>query len=203
MFIAVTGPDGAGKTTLCDVLGQDGRASGTTPVVVAPLESGKKLALRFGALPAPGPGRWAAREEWMAGYLCLCLVECAERFVLPAMEAGGTVVADKWVADLRVSQDYFGVDLSRWSAALSRLPVPDLTVVLHSSVDTLSRRLAEQGHDGPGARQDYLEHAVRRYARLRGRPGMLHLAADAPTGENAARVREALVALPQQDGPGR
>src|SRR5213595_2900641 len=80
VFVAVSGPDGAGKTGLCGLLRRSLSSDGvvTSVTTVAPLDLGKDIAARFAALPTPAPGRWAAREAWMAGYFCLCLTAHAE-----------------------------------------------------------------------------------------------------------------------------
>ena len=104
--------------------------------------------------------------------------------------------------DLRISQEYFGVDLSAWEPALSRLPVPDLTVVLDVPVEVALRRLRAAGRQGPGADPRYLEHAVARYRRLGGGPGWLRLDAQAPAERNVAAIRAALLPLTANHTPG-
>jgi thymidylate kinase len=197
VFIAVSGPDGSGKTALCQRLVRQGSSSfqGAPISAVAPLDPAKALVARVGGLPTPEPRSWHALQDWAAGFFCLCLRQTAERAVLPRLEHGGVVVADKWIEDLRISQAYFGVDLDQWAAMLARLPRPDLTVVLCGSVDALVRRLRSAGRHGPGSRRDYLEYAVAAYRALPRGPGWLHLDGAAGTDDNADRVRREATAV--------
>ncbi|MFE6915483.1 dTMP kinase [Streptomyces rubiginosohelvolus] len=157
MLITVTGIDGSGKSTLVGGLAQDLGAAGREVVVVRPMHHDAQLLRMFAKtrMLAPGDSGWAGRVEGFIG-LHTCWVMAAKvcDAVLPALERGAVVVADRWVADHVTSQGWFGVTLDPAAEPLDRLPVPDLEIFVDVPVAVAQRRVEArdpQGSVGSGA----------------------------------------------------
>lgn len=138
MFISVDGPSGAGKTTIVHHLAQLLAASGEEVHVTAE--------------PSAGPIGELCRllTESVTGYTLACLY-AADRYyhleheIRPHLEAGRTVITDRYVPSALVIQRLDGVDpafLWRINAKADR---PDLAVILEADPEVIGQRLVERG----------------------------------------------------------
>lgn len=137
MFVVIEGPNGAGKTSIARRLSEHLTLRGITTEVLSQ--------------PSRGPAGLMAREREheLVGWPLAALV-VADRYlqlreeIEPALDAGKTVILDRYVASTLVLQRLDGLDpriLWDMNAAALR---PDLTVVLQADPDTLRARLRDR-----------------------------------------------------------
>ena len=131
MFISFEGIDGSGKSTQARLLAETLRAEGREVVLTRePGGSDGAEAIRR-LLVEGGTDRWSAETE-------ILLFNAArrdhlERTILPALEAGKTVITDRFADSTRVYQGATRGDLSETVEALHKLMIgiePDRTFVI-------------------------------------------------------------------------
>jgi len=138
LFISVDGPSGAGKSTIVHHLAQLLVAAGEDVHVTAE--------------PSEGPIGELCREltESVTGHSLACLY-AADRYhhveteIRPRMEAGSTVISDRYIPSSLVMQRFDGIDpafLWQLNAAADR---PDLAVILEADPEVIAERLSERG----------------------------------------------------------
>lgn len=133
-FITVEGPNGVGKSTIVNGLADRLRRMGFD--VVGTKEP-----------TASDLGNFVRQiESELSGVAYACLV-AADRYrhleleVVPALRLGKVVLSDRYVESSLVLQRFDGVDLDFIWALNSRIRVPDLSVILVASPETLAARL--------------------------------------------------------------
>ncbi|HEX3781449.1 MAG TPA: dTMP kinase [Pseudonocardiaceae bacterium] len=138
VFVSVDGPSGAGKSTIVQHLAQLLVGSGEDVHVTAE--------------PSDGPIGHLCREltETVTGHALACLY-AADRYhhveteIRPHMEAGKTVISDRYVPSGLVMQRFDGIDpvfLWQLNAEADR---PDLAVILEADPQTIAERLSDRG----------------------------------------------------------
>jgi len=200
LFVAVEGPEGAGKTSLARALaarlGADGRQvvsvrePGGTPVA----EAARKVALKFPHEMAP------AAELFL---FLAARADLVEKVIRPALAAGQVVLADRFDLSTMAYQVAGGGLPATAVAEANRLAttglVPDITLVLDVPVDVgRQRQRAARKVQDRFERQDDAFHrrVLEAYRRAQG-PGVVHL--DGTQSKQAvldAAWREVLAAAP-------
>lgn len=138
VFVSVDGPSGAGKSTIVHHLAQMLVATGEDVHVTAE--------------PSQGPIGLLCREltETTTGHALACLY-AADRYhhveteIRPHIEAGRTVISDRYLPSALVMQRFDGIDpvfLWRINAEVDR---PDLAVILEADPEVIAERLNERG----------------------------------------------------------
>ncbi len=145
MFISFEGIDGSGKSTQARLLAETLRAEGRDVVLTRePGGSDGAEAIRR-LLVEGGTDRWSAETE-------ILLFNAArrdhlERTIRPALEAGKTVITDRFADSTRVYQGATRGDLSETVEALHKLMIgiePDRTFVIDIPLKTAGKRLLER-----------------------------------------------------------
>lgn len=138
VFVSVDGPSGAGKSTIVRHLAHMLVASGEDVHVTAE--------------PSSGPIGSLCREltETVTGHALACLY-AADRYhhvgteIRPHVEAGRTVISDRYIPSGLVIQRFDGIDpefLWQLNAEADR---PDLAVILEADPEVIAERLTERG----------------------------------------------------------
>jgi dTMP kinase len=138
MFVTVDGPSGAGKSTIVHHLAQLLVAGGEEVHVTAE--------------PSKGPIGDLCREltETLTGHALACLY-AADRYhhveteVRPNIEAGRTVISDRYIPSGLVMQRFDGIDSSFLWQINAEADRPDLAVILEADPEVISQRLTERG----------------------------------------------------------
>jgi dTMP kinase len=138
MFVSVDGPSGAGKSTIVRHLAQMLVANGEDVHVTAE--------------PSNGPIGKLCREltESVTGHALACLY-AADRYyhveheIRPQMEAGKTVISDRYIPSSLVMQRFDGIDPAFLWQLNTETDRPDLTVILEADPEIISERLTERG----------------------------------------------------------
>ncbi len=138
LFISVDGPSGAGKSTLVHHLAQ---------LLVADGED-----IHLTAEPSTGPVGVLARQltETVTGHALACLY-AADRYhhlgseIRPYLEAGKTVISDRYLPSGLVMQRFDGIDPAFLWALNAEADRPDLCVILEADPDVIARRLVDRG----------------------------------------------------------
>lgn len=138
LFISIDGPSGAGKSTLVRHLAQ---------LLVA---EGQDIHLT--AEPSTGPVGVLARQltETVTGHALACLY-AADRYhhleteIRPHLEAGQTVISDRYLPSGLVMQRFDGIDPAFLWSLNAEADRPDLAVILEADPDVIARRLTERG----------------------------------------------------------
>jgi dTMP kinase len=138
VFITVDGPSGAGKSTIVHHLAQMLVASGEH--------------VHTTAEPSEGPIGKLCREltESVTGHALACLY-AADRYhhveaeIRPHLEAGETVISDRYIPSGLVMQRFDGIDPSFLWQLIAEADRPDLAVILEADPEVISERLVERG----------------------------------------------------------
>ena len=138
LFVSVDGPSAAGKSTIVEHLAQLLVAQGEEVIV-----TGK---------PSGGPIGRLCRQltETVTGHALACLY-AADRYhhveaeIRPHIEAGRTVISDRYVPSGLVMQRFDGLDLPFLMQLNERADKPDLAVILDADPEVISQRLHERG----------------------------------------------------------
>ena len=145
-FLVLEGPEGAGKTTLTEVLGRRLRAIGLDPLLVR--EPGGTPAAEALRLELLNDDRtWTPEAELL--YMCAARADLVAKLIGPALAAGRVVVSDRFDLSTRAYQGAGrGVPMPHvdWvnRAATGGLR-PDLTVVLDVPPEVGTARQISQG----------------------------------------------------------
>ena len=196
-FVALEGPEGAGKTTLAAALRERLRQAGHDPVLVRePGGTPAAEALRRELLEADRS--WTPERELL--YLATARADLVGQIIRPALAAGRVVVSDRYdLSTLAYQAAGRGLPLPMVSwintAATGGLQ-PDLTLILDLPSEIGTARQLAAGKRRDRLDREPLEFHQRVAARYREEngPGVVHLDATAPPGELAARAWAALVA---------
>jgi dTMP kinase len=148
LFIAVEGPEGAGKTTLVGQLAERARADGLA-VLVAREPGGTATAEAARALVLDPTFDWSAPAELFL--MLAARAELVSTVLRPALAAGTVVICDRYDLSTRAYQ-VAGRGLPEEAVlAANRLATgglqPDLTFVLDIAPDEGRRRQAAQGKE--------------------------------------------------------
>ncbi len=138
LFASVDGPSAAGKSTIVEHLAQLLVASGEDVIVTGE--------------PSGGPIGRLCRQvtETVTGHALACLY-AADRYhhveaeIRPHLEAGRTVISDRYVPSGLVMQRFDGIDLPFLMQLNERADKPDLAVILDADPEVISQRLDERG----------------------------------------------------------
>jgi len=202
MFVAVEGPEGAGKTTLVAALAARLRAAGV-PVVAVREPGGTPVAeAARGLVLSPDLDMTAGAELFL---FLTARADLVERVVRPALSAGKTVLADRYSLST-VAYQVYGRGLQR-NAVLAAIQLatgglePDLTLVLDIPPE-LSRARQGSRSGGPdrleGEDTGFHERVVDGFRAAKG-PSVVHLDGTLPI----ERVEEAAwraVSAARQEG---
>ncbi|MEU6729311.1 dTMP kinase [Nonomuraea wenchangensis] len=137
LFIVVEGPNGVGKTTSVGLLADHMGAAGV-PVHVTSEPSDAPL----GRLVRHGENGLTGRA--------LALAVAADRYhhidteITPALEAGITVISDRYVQSSLVLQRVDGLELDEIWQYNAHVRVPSLSCYLHHTPQELGKRLAQR-----------------------------------------------------------
>jgi dTMP kinase len=138
MFVSIDGPSGAGKSTIVHHLAQMLVATGEDVHVTAE--------------PSSGPVGALCREltETVTGYTLACLY-AADRYhhleteIRPHLEAGRTVISDRFTPSGLVMQRFDGIDPSFLWRINAEVDRPDLAVILEADAEVIAERLHDRG----------------------------------------------------------
>ncbi len=138
VFVSVDGPSGAGKSTIVHHLAQALVAAGEDVHVTAEPSNGA-----IGVL---------CREltETVTGHALACLY-AADRYhhveaeIRPRLQAGRTVISDRYIPSGLVMQRFDGTDPAFLWLLNAEADRPDLAVILEADPDVISKRLNERG----------------------------------------------------------
>lgn len=138
VFVSVDGPSGAGKSTIVHHLAQLLIAAGEDVHVTAEPSSGP-----IGAL-------CLELTETVTGHALACLYT-ADRYhhvdteIRPHLEAGRTVISDRYIPSGLVMQRFDGIDPAFLWHLNAEAHRPDLAVILEADPEVTAERLAERG----------------------------------------------------------
>lgn len=138
VFISVDGPSGAGKSTIVHHLAQLLIAAGEDVHVTAEPSNGP-----IGAL-------CLELTETVTGHALACLYT-ADRYhhvdteIKPHLEAGRTVISDRYIPSGLVMQRFDGIDPAFLWYLNAEARRPDLAVILEADPEVTAERLAERG----------------------------------------------------------
>ncbi|MGH3883485.1 MAG: dTMP kinase [Pseudonocardiaceae bacterium] len=138
MFVTIDGPSGAGKSTIVRHLAQ---------MLVANGED-----VHATAEPSSGPIGALCREltETVTGHALACLY-AADRYhhveteIRPNLEAGQTVISDRYIPSGLVMQRFDGLDPAFLWQLNAEADRPDLAVILEADPEVIVERLSERG----------------------------------------------------------
>jgi dTMP kinase len=138
LFVSVDGPSGAGKSTIVHHLAQLLVAGGEDVHVTAE--------------PSTGPIGVLCREltETVTGHALACLY-AADRYhhvqteVWPRLEAGQTVISDRYIPSGLVMQRFDGIDPAFLWQLNAEADRPDLAVILEADPEIIAERLHARG----------------------------------------------------------
>ena len=175
MFISFEGIDGSGKSTqarrLADALREKGHE-----VVLTREPGGSPGAEEIRKLVLEGdPERWSPETELLL--FTAARRDHLERLILPALDAGQSVICDRFADSTRVYQGLRGPDLRQKVDMLHDLMIvrePDLTVLVDMDPEVgLARALGRHGTE-----ERFEQFGADLQAQMR--PGFLDLAQAAP-----------------------
>jgi dTMP kinase len=138
LFVSVDGPSGAGKSTIVSHLAQLLVAGGEDVHVTAE--------------PSAGPVGQLCRDltESVTGHALACLY-AADRYhhleteIRPHLDAGQTVISDRYLPSGLVMQRFDGVDLAFLWQLNAEADQPDLAVILEADPEVITERLSDRG----------------------------------------------------------
>jgi dTMP kinase len=138
VFVSVDGPSGAGKSTIVHHLAQ---------LLVAEGEN-----VHVTAEPSTGPIGLLCRDltETVTGHALACLY-AADRYhhvhteIWPRLEAGQTVISDRYIPSGLVMQRFDGVDPAFLWELNAEAERPDLAVILEADPEVIAERLHARG----------------------------------------------------------
>ncbi|WP_455353436.1 dTMP kinase [Streptomyces sp. SYSU K217416] len=138
LFVTIDGASGLGKSTLADALTRHLRSDGHR--------------VHATAEPSTRPVGVFTRNiaDQVHGHALACLV-AADRFdhliheIRPQLEAGATVVCDRYLASSLVLQRLDGVPTDYILSLNTGIELPDLAVILTASPSIIAQRIADRG----------------------------------------------------------
>lgn len=138
LFISLDGPSGVGKSTTIEALRQE--------------MTGRGIVVRQTVEPTTSKLGVFTRQNAndIHGYALACLVT-ADRYahiendLKPSLNAGDTVLCDRYVASTLVLQQLDGVPLKFLLDLNADILLPDLAVILTAPPGLLANRIAERG----------------------------------------------------------
>ncbi|MEV0528574.1 dTMP kinase [Streptomyces sp. NPDC050439] len=138
LFITLDGPSGVGKSTAIQALHQELTARGTAVHTTA--EPSTSILGAFTRQNA----------DTIHGYALACLVTAdryahVEQEITPSLNAGDTVLCDRYLASTLVLQQLDGVPLYFLLDLNADILMPDLAVILTASPDLIAERIARRG----------------------------------------------------------
>jgi dTMP kinase len=138
LFVVVEGPNGVGKTTVCESLTRALVATGATVHATAePTQTslGKAIRELDSSMPAYALALSCAADR----------CDHLAREIQPRLAAGASVICDRYLPSSLVLQRIDGLD-TEWIWVINKCAVqPDLTVYLEDDPETISARLDQRG----------------------------------------------------------
>ncbi|MEV6791223.1 dTMP kinase [Streptomyces sp. NPDC051320] len=195
LFITLDGPSGVGKSTTIEALHRE--------------MTGRGIAVRQTVEPSTSKLGTFTRENAndIHGHALACLV-MADRYahvedeIRPSLDAGHTVICDRYVASTLVLQQLDGVPLKFLLALNADILLPDLAVILTASPGLIANRIAERGvrhrfHLDPAmpGREVDLYSKTAQALTARGMKVLVLDTSDARPAEAAASIADALPEL--------
>lgn len=161
MFIAVDGPNGVGKTSLCNDLAN---RLGQRDQQILSLRQPSDTAL----------GDFIRNEHYRIQGMSLAALVVADRLwqletqINPALANGSIVVLDRYVASTLVLQRIDGVDPDILWKMNEQARVPDATIILLAAPEVLSERLDRRGRTSRFDRHEQISQLENTYFREAG-----------------------------------
>jgi thymidylate kinase len=195
-FVTISGIDGSGKSTFVAELARLSRSTRCWPatIVLSPLKGDPILVKQVRDLSPPTSNGWLTREQWLGGYFSLRLAIAAQTEILPALDQGSLVIADRWVVDHLVNQAYFGVDLAAWMPMLDALPRPTVAAWIDAPPQIAQARIVGRGRAGIGSGDAFLTFAAARFSELMATMPHVPIDGRQPAAANAERLLGQLLA---------
>jgi dTMP kinase len=122
-----------------------------------------------------------------------------ERFVLPALESGSIVLADRWNVSAYVYRGLEGFDVEFVKALNSKIPPADLTIILDLPVEISMQRGVEAKKPCPYTPAQ-LEEARRRYVAYGHETGSPILDATMSSGQVFESLRDSILKMLNETG---
>jgi dTMP kinase len=158
MFIAVDGPNGVGKTTLCNELFKR-------------LEQRGRQILSLRQPSDTALGDFIRNEHFRIKGMSLAALVVADRLwqletqINPALADGSIVLLDRYVASTLVLQRIDGVDIDILWKMNEQVRIPDATIILLASPGVLSERLDRRGRTSRFDRHEQISQLEDTYFR--------------------------------------
>ncbi|AWI29027.1 dTMP kinase [Streptomyces sp. ICN441] len=196
LFITLDGPSGVGKSTTVEALRRELTERG--------------MAVRQTLEPSTSKLGIFTRENAndIHGHALACLVTAdryahVEHEVKPPLDAGETVICDRYVASTLVLQRLDGVSLGFLLALNADVLMPDLAVILTASSGLIAKRIAERGirhrfhrdPAAPGREVDLYAEAAQALVARNVKVLVLDTS-DVPASDIASRIADALPDAP-------
>ncbi|MGQ9679772.1 MAG: dTMP kinase [Candidatus Bathyarchaeia archaeon] len=186
IFITFEGIDGSGKSTHVKMLCDDLKMKGLDVIVTKEPSPG-----RIGSFIRENIER-GSKERWME---VEALLFAADRFehvkglVEPSLREGKIVVSDRYIHSSLAYQGGGGLDLD-WIKALNRFaPMPDLSILLDVSVDTVLKRISRRRRT-TFEEETYLEKVRAVYLKFAREGELLRIDAERPLQEVHREILE-------------
>jgi dTMP kinase len=201
LLVAVTGVDGAGKTTavggVVQMLREAGRSAVPLKIPLFDNVAFQRYRPVIGVLAARHP---EARAAAAASMILLETVRFVHEDVEPALQGHEVVVLDRYVESTRCYLDERSLPAQHFDAVVTDLPAADLHVHLHLDVEVAIARLRGLGEPVDTDKARFLTGMNRRLQEVAERSGAIIIDATRPrrvvSREVAAAVLAALASRP-------
>ncbi len=137
LFVTIDGPNGSGKSTIVSAVAEQ------------MVRQGQDV-LKTKEPTVSSLGDFIRNAEGQYGRLTLALLVAADRQfhveveILPSVASGKIVISDRYIESSFVLQSLDGLSFEEIWFLNNNFPVPDLSVIVTASPQTLDRRLAER-----------------------------------------------------------
>lgn len=182
-FIVLEGPDGGGTTRQSAFLAENLRQRGEDVVLTAEPTDGKigrDIRQILSTKPLPP-------ADALQLLFCADRAEHVANVILPALEAGQTVISDRYALSTIVYGGALGVDTS-WLEEINRhFPTPDLTLLTLPPFEICCERIAKRSAQDEFEATDFQRKVYDAYAAI-DLPGVIHIDTTDAKHQVAARI---------------